>query len=52
MQLAIITNGAFNPKGAVGGIIGVMKQGFKRSTFSSEAGVGTASITHATASTK
>ncbi|WP_281559840.1 alanine/glycine:cation symporter family protein [Thalassomonas sp. RHCl1] len=48
----LIINGAFNPEGVAGGIIGVMIQGFKRSTFSSEAGVGAASIAHATASTK
>ena len=50
--IGLIINGAFNPTGVVGGIIGVMVQGFKRSTFSSEAGVGAASIAHATASTK
>lgn len=50
--ISLIINGAFNPTGVVGGIIGVMIQGFKRSTFSSEAGVGAASIAHATASTK
>jgi len=49
---SLIINGAFNPTGVAGGIIGVMIQGFKRSTFSSEAGVGAASIAHATASTK
>ncbi|MDO7083667.1 alanine/glycine:cation symporter family protein [Pseudocolwellia sp. AS88] len=49
---SLIFNGAFSPTGVVGGIIGVMIQGFKRSTFSSEAGVGAASIAHATASTK
>jgi AGCS family alanine or glycine:cation symporter len=50
--VSLIINGAFNPTGVVGGIIGVMIQGFKRSTFSSEAGVGAASIAHATVSTK
>jgi AGCS family alanine or glycine:cation symporter len=48
----LIFEGAFNPDGVTGGIIGVMIQGFKRSTFSSEAGVGAASIAHATAATK
>ncbi|MEW6983910.1 alanine/glycine:cation symporter family protein [Colwelliaceae bacterium 6471] len=48
----LIFNGAFNVEGVTGGIIGVMIQGFKRATFSSEAGVGAASIAHATASTK
>jgi len=49
---ALIIEGAFNPTGVVGGMIGVMLQGFKRSAFSSEAGMGAASIAHATASTK
>jgi len=48
---SLIYHGAFNPTGVVGGLIGVMIQGFKRSAFSSEAGVGAASIAHATAST-
>ena len=48
----LIFNGAFNPEGVVGGIIGVMVQGFKRSTFSNESGMGAAAIAHATASTK
>lgn len=49
---SLIYLGAFSPTGVVGGIVGVMIQGFKRSAFSSEAGVGAASIAHATASTK
>jgi AGCS family alanine or glycine:cation symporter len=49
---SLIINGAFNPEGVVGGIIGVMVQGFKRSTFSNESGMGAAAIAHATASTK
>ena len=49
---SLIFNGAFNPEGVVGGIIGVMVQGFKRSTFSSESGVGAAAIAHAAASTR
>ena len=49
---ALIFTGAFNPQGLAGGIIGVMVQGFKRSTFSNESGVGAASIAHATASTR
>ncbi len=48
----LIIEGAFFAEGVVGGMVGVMIQGFKRSTFSSEAGVGAASIAHATASTK
>jgi len=49
---ALIINSAFNPEGVAGGIIGVMVQGFRRSTFSNESGVGAAAIAHATASTK
>lgn len=49
--IVLIIDGAFNPIGVAGGMIGVMVQGFKRSTFSSESGVGAASIAHATAST-
>ncbi|WP_226960727.1 alanine/glycine:cation symporter family protein [Thalassotalea sp. LPB0316] len=48
----LIIHGAFDPNGVAGGIIGVMIQGFKRATFSSEAGVGAASIAHAAATTK
>lgn len=48
----LIFHSAFNPQGVAGGIVGVVIQGFKRATFSSEAGVGAASIAHATASTK
>jgi len=48
----LIFNSAFNPYGVTGGIIGVMVQGFKRSTFSNESGVGAAAIAHAAASTK
>ncbi|MEW6990542.1 alanine/glycine:cation symporter family protein [Colwelliaceae bacterium 6441] len=47
----LIFTEAFNPHGVIGGLIGVMIQGFKRATFSSEAGVGAASIAHATAMT-
>ncbi|OQX49937.1 MAG: alanine glycine permease [Epsilonproteobacteria bacterium 4484_20] len=37
---------------AVGGMIGVLVQGFKRAAFSSEAGIGSAAIVHSTASVK
>lgn len=50
--ISLIFHSAFNPQGVAGGIVGVVIQGFKRATFSSEAGVGAASIAHATASTK
>ena len=43
---------AFSPKAALGGVIGVMIQGFKRAAFSNEAGVGSASIAHAAVKTR
>ena len=49
---ALIVSSAFNPEGVAGGVIGVMVQGFKRSTFSNEAGMGAAAIAHAAASTR
>ena len=47
----IITE-AFSPAAGVGGLIGVLVQGFKRAAFSSEAGIGSAAIVHATAKVK
>jgi AGCS family alanine or glycine:cation symporter len=47
-----IWDGAFNPQGMSGGIIGVMIIGFRRAVFSNEAGLGSAAIAHATARTK
>lgn len=49
---AAIWNGAFDPQGINGGIIGVMIIGFRRAAFSNEAGLGSAAIAHATARTK
>ncbi|PZD75070.1 Amino-acid carrier protein AlsT [Acaryochloris thomasi RCC1774] len=49
--IGLIFQGAFAPTAAVGGIIGVMVQGIKRSSFSNEAGVGSASIVHSAART-
>ena len=46
-----IVHDAFNPAAGLGGLIGVLAQGFKRASFSSEAGVGSASIAHSAAST-
>ncbi|HAC63606.1 MAG TPA: alanine glycine permease [Cyanothece sp. UBA12306] len=46
----IITE-AFLPKAVTGGIVGVMVQGFRRSAFSNEAGIGSAAIAHAAART-
>jgi AGCS family alanine or glycine:cation symporter len=50
--ISLIFTQAFNPTAVTGGIIGVLVQGFKRAVFSSEAGIGSAAIVHATASVK
>ncbi|WP_461532345.1 alanine/glycine:cation symporter family protein [Sinomicrobium sp.] len=50
--VATIFDGAFNPDALKGGVIGVLIQGFRRGTFSNEAGVGSAAIAHSTAKTK
>ena len=47
----LIFKGAFAPDAALGGVIGVLIQGFRRAAFSNEAGVGSASIAHAAAKT-
>ena len=47
----LIFNGAFAPDAALGGVIGVLIQGFRRAAFSNEAGVGSASIAHSAAKT-
>ncbi len=44
-----IVGGAFNPKAGLGGMIGVLVQGFKRAAFSNEAGIGSAAIAHSAA---
>ncbi|WBX77332.1 alanine/glycine:cation symporter family protein [Tenacibaculum ovolyticum] len=46
-----IIQGAFNPNGIAGGVIGVMIQGFRRGAFSNEAGIGSSSIAHAAVKT-
>lgn len=48
---AAILHGAFSLEAGLGGLIGVLVQGFKRAAFSSEAGIGSAAIAHATART-
>jgi AGCS family alanine or glycine:cation symporter len=48
----LIWNGAFNTEAAYGGVLGVMVQGFRRAAFSSEAGIGSASIAHSAVRTK
>ncbi|WP_026072598.1 alanine/glycine:cation symporter family protein [Nodosilinea nodulosa] len=49
--IATIFREAFAPTAAVGGIVGVMVQGIRRSSFSNEAGVGSAAIAHSAART-
>ena len=50
--IGIIFNGAFAPQAAVGGVIGVIIQGFRRAAFSNEAGAGSAAIAHSAVKTK
>ena len=50
--LATIFHEAFHPTAVAGGMVGVMVQGFKRASFSSEAGIGSAPIAHAPAQVK
>jgi alanine or glycine:cation symporter, AGCS family len=47
-----IIAGAFTPDAAVGGIIGVIIQGFRRAAFSNEAGAGSAAIAHSAVTTR
>jgi len=47
----LIFQGAFTPEAGLGGVIGVLIQGFRRAAFSNEAGVGSASIAHSAAKT-
>ncbi|GAA4271029.1 alanine/glycine:cation symporter family protein [Aquimarina gracilis] len=47
-----IWDGVFHPEGVVGGIIGVLIQGFRRGAFSNEAGIGSSSIAHSAVKTK
>lgn len=46
-----IFRGAFTPGAALGGIAGVMIQGFRRAAFSNEAGAGSAAIAHSAVNT-
>ncbi len=43
---------AFTPAAGLGGFMGVLIQGFRRGTFSNEAGVGSAAIAHSAVKTK
>ena len=42
---------AFSMEAGIGGLLGVLVQGFKRAAFSNEAGIGSASIAHSAAAT-
>jgi len=46
-----IFNGAFTADGIAGGVLGVLFQGFKRASFSNEAGIGSAAIAHSAVKT-
>ncbi|MDQ8705728.1 alanine/glycine:cation symporter family protein [Streptomyces sp. LHD-70] len=50
--IAAIVEGAFNPEGVAGGVIGALIVGFKRAAFSNEAGLGSAPIAHSAVKTK
>lgn len=41
-----ILGGAFSAEGVAGGVVGALIQGFRRATFSNEAGIGSAAIAH------
>ena len=47
-----IFSGAFTGEGVVGGVMGVLIQGFRRAAFSNEAGIGSASIAHSAVKTE
>jgi AGCS family alanine or glycine:cation symporter len=47
-----IFEGGFTGEGAVGGIIGALIQGFRRASFSNEAGLGSAPIAHSAVKTR
>ncbi len=50
--IGLIFTQAFTPEAGVGGMIGVLIQGFRRAVFSNEAGAGSASIAHSAVKTK
>ncbi|MEV0300210.1 MULTISPECIES: alanine/glycine:cation symporter family protein [Streptomyces] len=47
-----IIDGAFDPEGVAGGVIGALIVGFQRAAFSNEAGIGSAPIAHSAVKTK
>lgn len=50
--VSAIIEGAFNPEGVAGGVLGALIIGFKRAAFSNEAGLGSAPIAHSAVKTK
>jgi alanine or glycine:cation symporter, AGCS family len=50
-SFGLIFDGAFTGAGITGGFFGVLIQGFRRGTFSNEAGVGSAAIAHSAVKT-
>jgi AGCS family alanine or glycine:cation symporter len=50
--IGMIISGAFTPEAGVGGVAGVIIQGFRRAAFSNEAGAGSAAIAHSAVKTK
>ncbi len=50
--ISAIWTSAFGNQAVIGGVVGVMIQGFRRAAFSNEAGVGSASIAHAAVKTR
>ena len=52
VAISQIIEGAFNPQGIAGGMVGVLIIGFQRAAFSNEAGVGSAAIAHSAVKTK
>ncbi|MEV8308649.1 alanine/glycine:cation symporter family protein [Streptomyces flavidovirens] len=50
--ITTIIEGAFNPEGVAGGVIGALIVGFMRAAFSNEAGIGSAPIAHSAVKTK
>lgn len=50
--IGLIITTAFTPEAGVGGVMGVIIQGFRRAAFSNEAGAGSAAIAHSAVKTK
>jgi AGCS family alanine or glycine:cation symporter len=50
--IGTLIEGAFNPEGVAGGVLGALIIGFKGAAFSNEAGLGSAPIAHSAVKTK